>query len=70
MQDLFSFSFVLLVAGSLAAAVSARLRLPTLLGYLGADVVLGESDFRHRMEDDIRPFRDVLTSLFFITIGL
>jgi CPA2 family monovalent cation:H+ antiporter-2 len=33
-------------------------------------MVLGESDFRHQIEDDIRPFRDVLVGLFFVTIGM
>jgi CPA2 family monovalent cation:H+ antiporter-2 len=33
-------------------------------------MVLGESDFRHQIEDDIRPFRDLLIGLFFITVGL
>ncbi|MEJ5212244.1 MAG: cation:proton antiporter, partial [Burkholderiales bacterium] len=43
MQDLFSFSLVLLVAGAIAAAIASRLRLPTLLGYLAAGVALGPS---------------------------
>src|SRR3979490_3297790 len=33
-------------------------------------MVVGESDFRHQVEDDIRPFRDVLLGLFFITVGM
>jgi hypothetical protein len=32
-------------------------------------MVVGESDFRHQVEDDIRPFRDVLLGLFFFTVG-
>jgi len=55
----------------IAAAYGAHaLGVSAALGAFLAGVVLGESDFRHRMEDDIRPFRDLLTSLFFITIGL
>ncbi len=55
----------------LAAAFGAHaLGVSAALGAFLAGMVLGESDFRHRMEDDIRPFRDVLTSLFFVSIGL
>ncbi len=44
-----------------------RIRRP---GALLAGMVLGESDFRHHMESHLRPFRDVLSGLFFVTIGL
>ncbi|MEO1766615.1 cation:proton antiporter [Thiobacter aerophilum] len=55
----------------LGAAYGAHvLGVSPALGAFLAGIVLGESDFRHRMEDDIRPFRDVLLSLFFITVGL
>jgi Kef-type K+ transport system membrane component KefB len=33
-------------------------------------MVVGESDFRHQVEDDIRPFRDVFMGVFFVTIGM
>jgi CPA2 family monovalent cation:H+ antiporter-2 len=33
-------------------------------------MVIGESDFRHQVADDIRPFRDVLLGLFFVTVGM
>jgi CPA2 family monovalent cation:H+ antiporter-2 len=33
-------------------------------------LVLGESDFRHRIEDNIQPFRDLMLGLFFITVGM
>nr|WP_277619647.1 cation:proton antiporter [Aeromonas caviae] len=32
--------------------------------------MLGESHYRHQLEVDIKPFRDVLMGLFFITIGM
>jgi CPA2 family monovalent cation:H+ antiporter-2 len=31
---------------------------------------LGESQYKHQLEADIRPFRDILMGLFFITIGM
>jgi CPA2 family monovalent cation:H+ antiporter-2 len=33
-------------------------------------VMLGESEFRHQLEMDIRPFRDMLMGLFFAGIGM
>lgn len=33
-------------------------------------MMLGESHYRHQLEVDIKPFRDVLMGLFFITIGM
>jgi len=40
------------------------------IGAFVAGIVIGESEFRHRVEEDIRPFRDVLVGLFFITVGM
>lgn len=52
------------------AWISHYLGISPALGAFIAGFVLGESDFRHRIEDDIRPFRDLMVGLFFITIGL
>lgn len=57
---------VVIGAASGAHAIGAS----AALGAFLAGMVLGESDFRHRMEDNIKPFRDVLSGLFFVTIGL
>jgi CPA2 family monovalent cation:H+ antiporter-2 len=35
-----------------------------------AGMLLGETRFRHQVEADIRPFRDLLLGLFFATIGM
>ncbi len=40
------------------------------LGAFLAGMMLGESHYRHQLEVDIKPFRDVLLGLFFITIGM
>lgn len=40
------------------------------LGAFLAGLLLGESDVRHRIEEDLRPFRDVFASVFFVSIGL
>ncbi len=67
-DEVFLLAALTLVLG--AAYGAHGLGVSPALGAFLAGMVLGESDFRHRMEDDIRPFRDVLLSLFFITIGL
>lgn len=33
-------------------------------------MLLGESHYRHQIEADIRPFRDILLGLFFVSIGM
>jgi monovalent cation:H+ antiporter-2, CPA2 family len=33
-------------------------------------MMLGETEFRHQVESTIRPFRDVLLGLFFVSIGM
>lgn len=40
------------------------------LGAFIAGMMLGDTRFRHQLEADIRPFRDLLLGLFFITIGM
>lgn len=53
-----------------AAAVSDFVGLSLTIGAFLAGMVLGETPFKHYVEDEIRPFRDVLLGLFFITIGM
>lgn len=59
---------ILLVALS-AAWITHQLHLSMALGAFLAGLMLGETEFRHQVEIDIRPFRDVLLGLFFITVG-
>jgi CPA2 family monovalent cation:H+ antiporter-2 len=40
------------------------------LGAFLAGMLISETEYRYRVEDDIKPFRDVLLGLFFITIGM
>jgi K+:H+ antiporter len=56
--DLFLLSVLLLTLGTAFAARHAGIASP--IGAFLAGMVIGESDFRHQVEDDIRPFRDVL----------
>ena len=40
------------------------------MGAFLAGMLIAETDFKHKVENDIRPFHDVLLGLFFITIGM
>ncbi|HKJ88000.1 MAG TPA: cation:proton antiporter, partial [Gammaproteobacteria bacterium] len=66
--ELFTLT-VLLVALS-AAWLTHLFGLSLELGAFLAGMMLGETAFRHQIDADIRPFRDVLLGLFFITVGM
>ncbi|MDD5249608.1 MAG: cation:proton antiporter [Rhodocyclaceae bacterium] len=40
------------------------------LGAFIAGMLISETEFRYQVEEDIKPFRDVLLGLFFISIGM
>ncbi|MHB8454303.1 MAG: monovalent cation:proton antiporter-2 (CPA2) family protein [Acidiferrobacterales bacterium] len=40
------------------------------LGAFLAGLMIGETEYRHQVESDILPFRDVLLGLFFVTVGM
>jgi CPA2 family monovalent cation:H+ antiporter-2 len=40
------------------------------LGAFIAGMLISETEYKHQVEEDIKPFRDVLLGLFFITIGM
>lgn len=55
----------------LAAALGAeKVGLSLPLGAFAVGVILAESDFRHQIEEEIRPFRDLLLGIFFIATGM
>jgi len=66
--ELFMLS-TLLVALS-AAWLSESMGLSPALGAFMAGMVVGETEFRHQVETDILPFKDLLLGLFFVTIGM
>ena len=49
---------------------TAALGLSLALGAFLAGMMLAETEYRHQVEADIRPFRDILLGLFFITVGM
>ena len=66
-KELFTMS-VLLVA-LLAAWLTYKLGLSLAMGAFLAGMMLAETEFQHHIENEIRPFRDVLLGLFFIIVG-
>lgn len=60
---------VLLITLSLAW-LTEMAGLSMALGSFLAGMLISETEYRYRVEDDIKPFRDVLLGLFFITIGM
>jgi len=64
------FTLTALLSALAAAWVTHFFGLSLALGAFLAGMMLSETEFRHQVETDIRPFRDVLLGLFFITIGM
>ncbi|MCC6076233.1 cation:proton antiporter [Pseudomonas sp. GCM10022188] len=64
------FVLLALVIVMLTAWLTHLLGLSMALGAFLAGMLLGESHYRHQIEADIRPFRDVLLGLFFVSVGM
>jgi CPA2 family monovalent cation:H+ antiporter-2 len=67
-QELFMLNLLLITLG--AAWITERAGLSMALGAFVAGMLISETEYRHQVEEDIKPFRDVLLGLFFITIGM
>lgn len=67
-EELFVLCTILIVL--LAAGATYMFGLSMALGAFLAGMMLAESQYRHQLEADIRPFRDILMGLFFITVGM
>ncbi|WP_448510148.1 cation:proton antiporter domain-containing protein [Immundisolibacter sp.] len=64
------FVLATLLVALLAALLTDSFGLSMTLGAFIAGMMLGESHFRHRIEVEIRPFRDVLLGIFFVSVGM
>lgn len=64
------FTLTVLLITLTAAWLTNILGLSYALGAFLAGIMLAETEFRHQIEIEIRPFRDILLGLFFITIGM
>jgi CPA2 family monovalent cation:H+ antiporter-2 len=52
------------------AFLTAQSGLSLALGAFVGGMLISETAYRHHVEADIRPFRDILLGLFFVTIGM
>ncbi|WP_439133792.1 cation:proton antiporter [Pseudomaricurvus sp.] len=64
------FTLTVLLVALLAAWTTNSLGLSLAFGGFLVGMMLGETEFRHQVEATIRPFRDVLLGMFFISIGM
>lgn len=67
-HELFTLNLLLVTLG--LAWLTEEAGLSLALGAFVAGMLISETEFRHRVEEDIKPFRDVLLGLFFVTIGM
>lgn len=64
------FTLTVLLVTLTSAWLTHLFGLSFALGAFLAGIMLSETEFRHQIEVEIRPFRDILLGLFFITIGM
>ena len=67
-EEMFMAACLLVVIG--AGLVSALAGLSMALGAFIAGLLLAESEFRHKVEVTIEPFKGLLLGLFFVSIGI
>ena len=67
-EELFMLNLLLITLG--LAWLTELAGLSLALGAFIAGMLVSETEYKHQVETDIRPFHDVLLGLFFITIGM
>jgi monovalent cation:H+ antiporter-2, CPA2 family len=67
-EELFILNLLLITLG--LAWLTELAGLSLALGAFIAGMLISETEYKHQVETDIRPFHDVLLGLFFITIGM
>ncbi len=67
-SELFVLNVLLITLG--LAFVTETAGLSLALGAFVAGMLISETEYRYQVEDDIKPFRDVLLGLFFVTVGM
>jgi len=68
LRELFTLTVLLVVVAS--AWVSNASGLSLALGAFLSGMMLAETEYRHQIEAAIRPFRDILLGMFFISVGM
>ncbi len=66
--ELFMLNILLFTLG--LAYITELAGLSLALGAFVAGMLISETEYRYHVEEDIKPFRDVLLGLFFVTIGM
>src|SRR6266567_3776299 len=67
-SELFMLNILLVTLG--LAALTELAGLSFALGAFLAGMLIAETEYRYQVEEDIKPFRDVLLGLFFVTVGM
>ena len=67
-HELFVLNVLLITLG--LAWVTELAGLSLALGAFLAGMLISETEYRHQVEEDIKPFRDLLLGLFFVTVGM
>jgi len=67
-DELFVLNLLLITLG--LAWLTERAGLSLALGAFIAGMLISETEYKHQVETDIRPYHDVLLGLFFISIGM
>ncbi len=67
-SELFMLNVLLITLG--LAWLSELVGLSLALGAFLAGMLISETQYRYQVEEDIKPFRDVLLGLFFVTVGM
>jgi len=68
LRELFTLSILLVVLAS--AWITRQVGLSMALGAFLSGMMLAETEFRYQVESVIRPFRELLLGLFFISVGM
>lgn len=66
--ELFVLNVLLCTLG--LAWLTERFGLSMALGAFLAGMLISETEYRYQVEQDIKPFQDVLLGLFFVTVGM
>ncbi|MBP9219282.1 MAG: cation:proton antiporter [Sterolibacterium sp.] len=66
--ELFILNVLLITLG--LAWLTEKMGLSLALGAFIAGMLISETEYRFKVEEDIKPFRDVLLGLFFVTVGM
>ena len=67
-QELFTLNVLLMTLG--LALITEHAGLSLALGAFLAGMLISETEYRYQVEADVKPYRDVLMGLFFISVGM